>query len=89
MKFLAAAFITQGSTRPTAMKGKAIISGERKIILNVFKHFKTENSSLNENAVITLTFKVPTTVKSSNKIQPNKKKEFNKLDELNLGGVRR
>ena len=47
------------SSRPTAIRGKAISSGERKIILNVFKHFKTENSSLNENAIITLTFKFP------------------------------
>ena len=81
------------SSRPTAMRGKAISSGERKIILNVFKHFKTENSSLNENAVITLTFKVPRIVKhgvkSPSKIQPNRKKEFNKLDEFNLRVVRR
>ena len=28
------------------MRGKAISSGETKIILNVFNHFKTENSSL-------------------------------------------
>ena len=40
------------------MRSEAISSGERKIILNVFKQFKTENSSLNENAVITLTFNV-------------------------------
>ena len=46
-------------SRATAMIDKAISSGERKIILNVFKHFKNKNSSLNGNAVITLTFKVP------------------------------
>ena len=34
------------SSRPTAMRGKAISSGERRITLNVFRHFKTENSSL-------------------------------------------
>ena len=28
-------------SRPTAMRGKAISSEERKIILNIFKHFKT------------------------------------------------
>ena len=71
------------------MRGKANCSVERKIILSVFKHFKTENSSLNENAVITLTFKVPRIVKhgvkSPSKIRPNRKKEFNKLDEFNLG----
>ena len=79
-------------SRPTGMRGKAVSSGERKIILSVFNHFKTENSSLIENAVITLTFKVPRTVKhgvkSPSKIRPNRKKEFNKLDEFNLGVVR-
>ena len=75
------------------MRGKIISSGERKIILNVFKHFKTENSSLNENAVITLTFKVSRIVKhevkSPSKFRPDRKKEFNKLNEFNLGVVRR
>ena len=75
------------------MRGKTISWGERKIIFNVFKHFETENSSLNENAVITPTFKVPRIVKhgvkSPSKIQPNRKKEFNKLDEFKLGVVRR
>ena len=75
------------------MRGKAISSGERKIILNVFEHFKTENSSSNENAVTTLTFKVPVIVKhrvkSPSRIQPNRKKGCNKFDELNLGVVRR
>ena len=81
------------SCRPTALRGKAISSGERKIILNVFKHFETENSTLNENAVITLTFNVPRIikhgVKSPSKIRPNSKKEFNKLNVFNLGVVRR
>ena len=62
------------------MRDKAISSGERKIILNVFKHFKTENSSLNENAVITLTFTVPRIVKhgvkSPSKIQPKGRKNL-------------
>ena len=71
------------------MRGKAISSGESKVVLNIFKHFKTENSSSNENAVITLTFKVPKIVKHGIKSQPNRKKEFNKLDEFNLGVVRR
>ena len=74
------------------MRGKVISSGKRKIILNVFKHFKTKNSSLIENAVVTLTFKVPRIVKhgvkSPSKIRPNRKKEFNKLDEFNLRVVR-
>ena len=50
------------------MRGKDISSGDRKTILNVFKHLKTGNSSLNENAVITLTFKVPRIVKHG--VQP-------------------
>ena len=74
------------------MSGKAISSGERKIILNVVKHIKTENSSLIENTVITLTFKFPRIVKhgvkSPSKIPPNREKGFNKLDEFNLGVVR-
>ena len=55
------------SSRPTAMRGKAIkaiSSGEMKIILIVFKHFRTENP-LNENAVVTLTFNVSRIVKQS------------------------
>ena len=51
------------SCRPTAMRGKAISSGERKVTLNGFKHFKNENSTLNENAVITQTFNVPRIIK--------------------------
>ena len=45
------------------MRGEAISSGERKIISNVFKHFKTENSCSIENVVITLTFKISRNVK--------------------------
>ena len=81
------------SSRPIAVRGKTIGSGEKKIILLIFKHFKTENSSSNETVVITLTFKVPRIVKhevkSLSKIQPDRKIEFNKLDELNLGVIRR
>ena len=89
------------SSRPTEMRGKAISFGETKIILNVFNHFKTENSSFSENAVITLNSKttgaqqtsVPRIIKhgvnSSSKIRPNRKKEFNKLDDFYLGVVRR
>ena len=47
------------------MRGKAISSGERNIILNskniqvnVFRHFKTENFSLNENAVNTFHLRI-------------------------------
>ena len=83
------------------MRGKAISFGEARITLNVFNHFKTENSSFNENAVITLNSKAtraPRTsvlriikhgVKSPSKIRPDRKKEFIKLDEFNLGVVKR
>ena len=79
------------------MRGKAISFGETKIILNVFNHFKTETSSFNENAVITLNSKakgaprtsIPRIIKHPSKIRPNRKREFNKLDEFGLGGVRR
>ena len=82
------------------MRGKTISFRENKIILNVFSHFKTENSSFNENAVITLNSKatgalrtsipriIKHGVKSPSKIRPNKKKEFNKLDEFDPGVVR-
>ena len=84
------------------MRGNAIISfGETKIILNVFSHFKTVNFFFYENAVITLNSKAtgaPRTsvpriskheVKLPSKIRRNRKKEFNKLDEFDLGVVRR
>ena len=67
------------SSRATAMRGKAISSGERKMFFC--------------NAVITLTFQVPRIVrhgvKSPSKIRPDRKKKFNKLDQFNLGVVRR
>ena len=75
------------------MRGKDISSGERNIILNVFKYFKTDHFSLNENAIIPLTFKVTRIVKhevkSPSKIRCDRKKECNKLDEFNLGEIRR
>ena len=39
------------------MKGKALSSGERKIIFNVFNYFKTENPSLKRNALVEMTVK--------------------------------
>ena len=39
------------------MKGKALSSGERKIIINVFNYFKTEHPSLKRNALFEITFK--------------------------------
>ena len=37
------------------MKGKALSSGERKIIFNAFNYFKTENPSLKRNALVDMT----------------------------------
>ena len=80
------------------MRDKAISSGESKIILNVLRHFKTKNSSvvitLNSKATRTLqSISVPRIVKHGVKlpstIRPNRKKEFNKLHEFDLGVVRR
>ena len=39
------------------MKGKALSSGERKIIINVFNYFKNEKPSLMSNALVEMTFK--------------------------------
>ena len=75
------------------MRGKAISSGERKIILNVSKHFQTKNSSLNENAVLTLTFKVPRIsnmeLNRQAKYGLTRKNLASWIDEINLGVVRR
>ena len=83
------------------MRGIAISFGETKIIFYVFNHFKTENSSFNKNVVITLNSKatgalrtsipriIKHGVKSPSKIRPNRKKKFNKLNEFDLGVVRR
>ena len=39
------------------MKGKTLTTGERKIIINVFNYFKTENSLLKRNALVEMTVK--------------------------------
>ena len=85
------------------MKGKALSSGERKIIFNVFNYFKTENPSLKRNALVEMTVKAtgasPTSVKrivgekdgtrSPGKSKPKRKKAFDRLDEFDLGVIRR
>ena len=40
------------------MKGKTLTTGERKIIINVFNYFKTENSLLKRNALVEMTVKL-------------------------------
>ena len=39
------------------MKGKTLTTGERKIVINVFNYFKTENSLLKRNAFVEMTVK--------------------------------
>ena len=39
------------------MKGKGLSSRERKIIINVFNYFKTENPLLKRNALVEMTVK--------------------------------
>ena len=80
------------------MKGKTLTTGERKIVINVFNYFKTENSLLKRTAFVEMTVKATaasaTSVKiivvekdgnkSSCKNRPKRKKAFNKLDEFDL-----
>ena len=85
------------------MKGKALSSGERKIVINTFNYFKTENPSLKRNALVEMTF-IATAEhllclkrivseedgkKSPEKSRPKRKKAFNRLDEFDLGVTRR
>ena len=39
------------------MKGKALSSGKRKIIINVFYYFRTENLLLKRNVLVEITVK--------------------------------
>ena len=85
------------------MKSKALSSGEGKIIFNVFSYFKTENPSLKRNALVEMTVNATgapaTSVKrivgkkdgtnSTGKSRPKRKKAFNRLDEFDLGVIRR
>ena len=85
------------------MKGKALSSGERKIIFNVFNYFKTENPSLKRNALVEMTVKATGAsatslkrivgekdgTKSPGKSKPKRKKAFDRLDEFDFGVIRR
>ena len=76
------------------MKGKTLTTGERKIIINVFNYFKTENSLLKRNALVEMTVKATGASATSVKIivveedgnkspcknRPIRKKGFNRLD---------
>ena len=76
-----------------AMKGKTLTAGERKIIINVFNYFKTENSLLKRNVLVEMTVKATGVSATSVKIiveedgtkspcknRPKRKKGFNRLD---------
>ena len=57
------------------MTGKAVSSGEREIILNIFKHFKNENSSLKKKCNHNIDFQSYSAMEyviSPSKIRPNK-----------------
>ena len=83
------------------MKGKALSSGKRKIIINIFNYFNTENPSLKRNALVEMTVKATgasaISVKrivgkedgseSPSKSKPKRKKTFNRLDEFDLGVI--
>ena len=85
------------------MKSKALSSGEIKTIINIFSYLKTENPSLKRNVLVEMTVKgtgaSATSVKriageedgnkSSGKSRPKRKKAFNRLDEFDLGVIRR
>ena len=75
------------------MKGKTLTTGERKMIINVFNHFKTENSLLKRNALVEMTVatgasttsvKIIVVEEDGNKSPcqngPKRMKGFNRLD---------
>ena len=84
------------------MKGKALSSGERKIIFKVFDYFKTENLSLKRNALVEMPVKATGAAatsmkrivgekdgtKSPGKSKPKRKRAFDRLDEFDLGVIR-
>ena len=83
------------------MKGKFSTTGERKIAINVFNYFKTENSLLKRNALVAMTVKATGASAISVKVivveedgntspcqnRPKRKKAFNRLDEFDLGVI--
>ena len=85
------------------MKGKTLTIGERKIVINIFNYFKTENSLLKRNALVEMTVKATGAFATSVKIivveedgnkspcknRPKRKKALNRLDEFDLGVIQR
>ena len=85
------------------MKGKPTASGEQVIINNVFKYFKANNPSDRDHSLFKRTAEATwsflSTVrrivqqkdgsKTPGKKRPNRKEEFSKLDEFDLGVIRR
>ena len=84
------------------MKGKTLRSGERKIIIDEYNYFKTENPLLKRNPLVEVTVKATgasaTSVKrivgeedenkSPGKSRPKIKKVFNRSGEFDLGVIR-
>ena len=82
---------------------RALSSGERKIIIKIFNYFKTENPSLKRNALVEMTVTATgafaTSVKrivgeengnkSPGKSRPKRKEAFKRLEEFDLGVIRR
>ena len=85
------------------MKGKPTASGEQVIINNVFKYFNSNNPSDSDHSLFQRTAEATgsslSTVrrivqqkdgpKTPEKKRPNRKEEFSKLDEFDLGVIRR
>ena len=88
--------LTIFQVRQVSDEGQSFKFRERKIIINVFNYFKTENPSLVE-----MTFKATGASarsdrivgeedgnKSPGKSRPKRKKAFNRLDKFDLGVIR-
>ena len=85
------------------MKGKPTASGEQVIINNVFKYFKANNPSDRDHSLFKHTAEATGSslstvrrivqqkngLKTPGKKRPNRKEEFSKLDEFDLGVIRR
>ena len=85
------------------MNGKPTASGEQVIINNVFKYFKANNPSDRDHSLFKCTAENTGSslstvrriaqqkdgLKTPGEKRPNRKEEFSKLDEFDLGVIRR
>ena len=85
------------------MKGKPTASGEQVIINNIFKYLKANNTSDRDYSLFKRPAEAKGSslstvrrivqqkdgLKTPGKKRPNRKKEFSKLDEFDLGVIRR